>query len=136
MPGGGKGLFAVREFEEDEWICPYIGESITQNCLDQRYDEDETAPYAITDTRRRYIDSACHRGIGSMANGKFRANGTSRVLNAHNAVVEARRGSGRWLRATKPMADGSEIFVYCGEEYILDDDHTTKRTRLVDTRPC
>ena len=137
IPGAGKGVFAVREFEEDESICPCIVESITQNCLDQRYDEDETAPYAITDRRRRYIDSACRRGIGSMANGRFRADGTSRVLNAHNAVVEPRRAQGRWLRATKPIAAGGEIFVYYGDEYVLGNNHTTRRTtRLGDTRPC
>lgn len=136
IAGAGKGLFAVGEFEEDEWMCPYIGESIAQNCLDQRCDEDKTAPCAITDTRRHCIGSACRRGIGSMANGRFRVDGTSRVLNAHNAVVEPRHAQGRWLRATKPIADGDEIFVCYGDECALDDNHTTRRTRLGDTRPC
>ena len=62
IPNSGKGLFATRTIEADTWICPHNGETITQQCLDQGYDENETAPYALKDTWRWYVDSACQRG--------------------------------------------------------------------------
>jgi len=136
IPGAGKGVFATAFIPDGHWICPYVGESINQNCLESRYPGDQVAPYAVDDGRRRYIDSACLRGIGSIANGLFDAAGSSRPQDQHNAIIEARPDGSRWLRATRDIPDGSEIFVWYGDAYTLEDNHQTKRRRRDDTRPC
>lgn len=119
-------------------MIPYEGEVITQACLNQRYEVNETATYAMEAGRRRYVDSACMRGAGAMANGLF--NGLApQPLAAHNAELENRPGANHliWLRATRDIAEGDEIFVYYGEGYVLSNDHNkTRRVNLADTRPC
>lgn len=132
-----KGLFATRDFETGDWICPYSGELITNQCLEARYPGDRTAPYAVSRASDNlYIDSACVRGIGSMANGRFKRDGFSRNRCLHNAEIVTRRGAGIWLKAIRDIEEGDEIFVYYGDEYRLDLDHNTKRTKKCDTRPC
>ena len=137
IPGAGKGLFATREFQQDDWIVPYVGEVVTDPCLNQRYGDD-TAPYASEYSRRRFIDSACRRGTGARANGLFRADGRSRSINQHNAVILNRPGGngGLWLRARRNIPMGSEIFVWYGDEYRVENNHETRRSTIADTRPC
>jgi len=133
----GKGLFAFKDFEEWDWICKYVGQTVTKKCVEDRYPGMDVAPYAV-DSGRRVVDSACVRGIGSMANGKFGRNGKPRSVNAHNAQLERRkvgRRSEMWLRAIKQVKRGSEIFVWYGPEYELSE-HKTYRTTRKDTRPC
>lgn len=134
--GNFKGLFAERDFLEGEWICPYIGERITRNCLDQRYPGDITAPYAVKEGGRWVNDSACRRGIGAMANAKFRADGSCRARSQHNAFIDPRPNRGQWLRADVDISEGEEIFVWYGLDYRLDMDHKTYRTTRPETRPC
>lgn len=71
------GLFACRKdgtsFKEHDVVCPYIGEILTYNQLEQMYPGEASASYALTmgGERRRdvqKIDSACLRGIGSYVN--------------------------------------------------------------------
>ena len=152
----GKGLFTLTGVENGEWICPYVGEQISQECLDARYPGDQTAPYAVADGQfvfgdfddlvneniqgfigSPYIDSACVRGVGAMANGLFRRDGRSRTAAVHNATIDARPGyAGLWLRARKDIEPDSEIFVHYGPQYTLDDEHVTSRRQGIDTRPC
>lgn len=136
VANAGKGLFATKDFEEGEYIIPYIGEIITENCLNQRYDDEITAPYTTDFSRRRYIDSACQRGTASRANGLFRSNGRSRTRRVHNAEIVNRPSQGIWLQATRDIDRGNEIFVWYGNNYILQNNHETKRTRRQDNRPC
>jgi hypothetical protein len=135
IPNTGKGLFATRDFLSNSWICPYLGEVISQQYLDQRYVGDVTAAYAVQDGVN-FIDSACRRGIAAMANGLFRNDGHARSVNQHNAIIEQRPGQGVWLRAPINISDGDEIFVWYGDDYRLEDDHETVKRRGVDTRPC
>lgn len=122
---GGKGLFAAKNFADGDWICPHGGENIGADCMNRRYGEQNTAPYAIDDE----IDAACERGIGSMTNGKFTRNGRSRPIQEHNAELSIRRGGEYWLQATQDIAPGEEIFVYYGNAYELyDAEHDTRRT--------
>lgn len=143
VEGAGKGLFAHVAKRRFEWICPYNGEMITQNCLDARYPGDVTAPYAtqldvpFAMGGGDYEDGACVRGVGSMANGLFDVDNTSLPLAAHNATIDQRPGyPGLWLRAWRNIPQGGEIFVWYGDDYRLNDDHTTKRRVGQDTRPC
>lgn len=132
----GTGLFSTEEIPSDTWICPYVGQNINAQCLNLRYPGNTTATYAVGTSNNWSVDSACRRGIGAMANGKFRANGQSQALNRHNAVIVSRRGQGLWLKSTRRIPENREIFVFYGEDYILEADHTTKRTKLNDNRPC
>lgn len=139
---GGKGLFATRAIGAGSWICPYHGEVINRACLDQRYPGNTTATYTTTLGRATFNDSACRRGIGSMANGKFRLNGQSQTRQRHNAEIARRpnwvgtsEGS-TWLRAIRDIGEGSEVFVYYGTDYRLQQDHKTYRTTRSDSRPC
>lgn len=143
IPGAGKGLFATRPFAVDDWICPMICESLTQACFDTRYPGNVTAPYAEQDIFNapfNIVDCACERGIGSFANARFNANGTVRPLNDHNALTEHRNEIGFfvgiWLRANQPIQPGSEIFLWYGDNYILENNHTTRRRKGNDGRPC
>lgn len=135
----GIGLFATKEIQANTWICPYVGEAITKSCLDRRYPGDTTATYTVSKggrrCGRRYVDSACRRGIGSLANGKFRADGFSQSGGRHNAELKD-RGGGVWLKSTKRILANREIFVFYGDGYRLDNDHTTKRSNVADNRPC
>ena len=130
----GKGRFATRDFEEGEWIIPYIGELINETCLNDRYGDD-TAPYASAFSKRWYIDGACTRGTATRANGLFQRDGRSRTVNAHGAVIE-NRDSGLWLRARREISEGDEIFVWYGDDYLLEGAHRTRRSAIADTRPC
>lgn len=131
----GKGLFATKDFATNDWICPYEGEPITPNCLEERYPGDVTAPYSVESRNGNIVDSACARGVGAMANGLFKQNGYSKARYYHNAVL-AERGNDVWLRARKPINVNSEIHCYYGNSYRLEQTHETKRTSRVDTRPC
>lgn len=141
IEGAGKGLFSLKELDAGEWICPYVGESISEACLNNRYGEDGTAPYAVQEDdfiyEESYIDSACVRGVGAMANGLFRRDGVSRTEAQHNTTLADRPGyDGIWLKASRAIAADEELFVYYGDQYRLQDDHRTRRTRLPDNRPC
>lgn len=139
IPNSGKGLFATRPIASGAWICPYGGEEVDDACIDLRYAGNATAPYADQLNNGTNLDAACERGIGSMAQGKFGANGKSLAKNRHNAEGVSRRIGGRrtiWLRATRAIATGAEIFHYYGDEYRLEATHTTRRFRSQDSRPC
>jgi hypothetical protein len=77
--GAGIGLFATRDFEEDEFIGFYNGETSTQELQDSRYGGGDTiAPYSVTrdkkptdianNIKKDVIDSSCVRSLISLAN--------------------------------------------------------------------
>jgi len=136
IPNAGKGLFATRDFRFREYICPYVGEELPEDCITLRYGEG-TAPYA-TSSGDDSIDSACQRGIASLANGLFTPGGRSRDKRFHNAELYHNEGDNDrpWLKALRGIRSGQEIFVYYGRDYVLGNDHTTRRRRTVDNRPC
>jgi len=143
IDGAGKGLIAQSTILSGTWICPYGGEPINQACLDLRFPGDVTATYAARrDGGRGYVDAACVRGLGSMANGLFNANGRAKSRAQHNAKILDRssyggEGEGLWIRSTKNIQNGREVFVHYGFDYQLEDGlDVTKRTRRADDRPC
>ncbi len=130
IPGAGKGLFAVDKnadddaiiFHTNDRIVDYVGEKINQETLNNRYGQ-YTAPYALetkVSNPKAYIDPACVRGVGAMAN-----QGTRKKDN--NAVLKAYKGDG-YVKAIKPIRNNREIFVDYGAEYQFDEGtrHTTK----------
>lgn len=136
IPGAGRGLFATRSFDSYEFICPYEGEVVSETCLEQRYPGNAVAPYAVNFDEGNFIDSACIRGIGSIANGLF-VRGISQPRYRHDAVIAPDDEGVIWLQAIKPIPQGKEIFVYYGTDYELEDNYETVRTKdFWDTDPC
>lgn len=134
---GGRGLFATRNFQQGDWIVPYVGEIIDEECVNLRYPGDVTATYVLEDTDARFIDSACQRGTGAIANGRFnRRTGRSAPRNLHDAEIATNDQEEVWLRAIRDIPEGQEILVFYHVDYMVEDNHTTRRTRRPDTRPC
>lgn len=137
----GKGLFADKRFDRHDWICPYMGEPVTQACIDVRYPQNTQAPYAVrldipyAMGGGDYIDAACSRGVGAIANALFTATGNPMPPQDHNAQIETRL-DGLWLRARRTIRPGDEIFVHPGEDFGWDNNYVTKRMTRPDTRPC
>lgn len=144
IPGAGKGLFATRRLSKDSWICPYSGEATTMNCIHQRYPGEMTAAYTeqIPGNPNLAFDCACSRGIGSLANAHFNANGKLSALSRHNCFSRYRPVGdgvpGVWLKSTKVIKEGQEIFNWYGDGgYVLQDNHSTsRREKIPDSRPC
>jgi hypothetical protein len=134
---GGKGLFATRNIPQGTWICPYLGELITETCLNIRYPGDETAIYVEPLRPGVYIDSACQRGIGSMANGLFTPNGIPLPASFHNVLAFYRPELDQvWLWARRNIPQNTELFLHYGPDYRLQGYHNTRRRQTIDTRPC
>lgn len=142
IANAGKGLFTTKRFSAGEWICPMTGENLPIQCVHLRYPGEMTAPYAeVFDSGTRAVDCACSRGIGSLANARFNPNGTVRGVSSHNATTSVRPvGDGHpgiWLKARTVIQPGREIFLWYGNDYRLENTHTTKYRKTVpDTRPC
>lgn len=143
IPNAGKGLFATRDVCKDSWICPYVGEVLSMRRFNKRYPGSMTAPYAILlpGPGGGAVDAACTRGIASLANARFKKDGTVASLALHNCKFSHRSVGdgipGIWLKATKQIRNGEEMFAYYGEGgYLLDDNHSTeRRANVVDSRP-
>lgn len=128
IPGAGKGLFAMSKqneivFRKGDVIIEYLGEVITKNELDGRYGE-YTAPYALQETRNRYLDSACNRGIASLANRP--PVGQSQMKNAE--FVYDQRAKKIYMVSTRDILNGSEILVSYGRQYRLHETGITYAT--------
>lgn len=140
----GKGLFATRDISKDAWICPYVGELLDMRCVNKRYPGRMTAPYTelLPGPEGLAVDAACTRGIASLANARFKKDGTVASLGSHNCKASYRPVGdgipGIWLKATKTVRKGEEVFLYYGEGgYLLEDTHSTdRRANVVDSRPC
>lgn len=102
------------------------------------------APYAECGEDEECIDSACQRGIGSLANAIFTKAGNVSSVKFHNSLSRIRElRTGRkvvrqiWLKARKNIQDGEEIFHHYGNEYKLENTHSTgRRKKVPDSRPC
>jgi len=128
IPNSGKGLFAMDKtagnndiiFRKDDLICVYNGQLINGAELNKRYG-DYTAPYAVRINNDCAVDSACKRGVGSIANNNPNNNNARLSVNP-----TLRRVS---LRATKNIKNNTEIFLSYGNTYQIHEEgvhHTTK----------
>ncbi len=130
-PDHGKGLFATNGtsnndivFNKDDRIIQYNGEVLNKAELDDRYggNNKDTAPYGFQVNNNKYVDSACLRSAGSLANHK--------PLQTANAKLYYSTGSGNvYIRATKNIKNNQEIFVNYGRSYKFIDNHETKYVR-------
>ena len=117
----GKGLFAFQKggapnaiiFRENEIICEYIGEHLTDDELTERYGEDGTAPYA-TDTgiAGDNIDCAVRRGVGALIN-----HAPNRQVNCK---WRTNRNNNRvFIVASKTIRNNQELFLNYGARYVM-----------------
>lgn len=141
IPGAGRGLFATRPLSKDSWLCPYTGENTTMSYIHTRYPGEMTAPYVVGLPNGLAIDSACVRGIGSLANALFARNGNVLSVSRHNAVLRYRPVGcgipGMWLKTTKLIKPGDEIFLWYGNDYKLQGgSHSTRRLRHDASTAC
>jgi SET domain-containing protein len=128
IPNAGQGLFAVNPnvgpnaivFKRYEKIGDYNGVNKTQAELNEDY-RDYTAPYAVTVSKNRIIDSAGRRGYGSLANHKDNNNNADLISDNRNHKVI--------LRATKDIRNNQEIFVNYGDEYDFDEEGVQYSTK-------
>lgn len=126
----GKGLFAQDArrpanaviFHQGQTIVNYDGQVISNAQLDTRYG-DYTAPYGLSSGNRNE-DGACHRGIGTLANG---APAPADV----NAIYLPGPGGRLRLVATRDIRNNTEILCDYGDDYDFDDptEHVTKYAR-------
>lgn len=123
IPGAGSGLFAVRPFKKDENIVPYIGQVVSGEELDERYG-DLTGPYALGIDNYRAVDSACRRGLGAWANHQPVAQSNARFVissRGPNPTV--------WVRATKNIPVGREVFLNYGRDFRMGEPGVSFRTK-------
>jgi hypothetical protein len=107
-PGGGHALV----FRTGDPLVVYEGEHVATAQIDQQYGPRTTAPYAFKIKQNHFVDAACKRGIGSIANAPC---GTDKKTNAEYAINNA-TGTMR-LKATRPIYNGQEILVGYGAAY-------------------
>lgn len=106
----GKGLFAMDTtkddnaviFKRNDTIVQYEGEILNRNELNNRYGR-RTAPYAVQQADDRYIDSACHRGVGSLINHAPEAQSNCRFSYGRNNNIQ--------VKATKNIRNNRELFL-------------------------
>lgn len=132
IPNAGKGVFAINPkkqagelvFKRGDTIAPYMGEYLTNEELENRYD-DLTAPYGISVSKTHNRDGACDRGIGSLINHKPQAQANVRFsLNSQNKTIS--------IKASKNIRNGDELFVNYGQAYNFNENttYTTKMSRF------
>jgi hypothetical protein len=127
----GLGLFAYNPnagdndvvFKKDQKIVNYEGEFLTNDELNTRYDFNN-APYGMTVNHQRNIDSALHRGVGSMINhGNAQQNNVRFVKdNARQRVI---------LKATKTIRNNQQLYANYGNLYEFHDDHRTRKYKTL-----
>ena len=133
VAGAGKGLYAWLTpknraaqpsdvvFTKGSRIISYGGERVTAQELNARYGK-KTAPYGAG-SGGLFIDAACQRGAGGMANG-------SDKTHTANADFAAARGSGDIvIRAKKNIKHGEEVLCSYGSSYWGGTKGTSSRTR-------
>ena len=118
IPNAGKGLFADNNtnnndvvFREGNKICPYYGETLNKQQMDNRYGVTKTAAYAIQLREdETSLDAAVKRGVGSLINHKSRSYANTRFsLNRPKTEIN--------LVATKNIRNKNELFVPYGGDY-------------------
>jgi hypothetical protein len=118
IPNAGKGLFADNGtndnsvvFRAGRKICPYYGETLTPNQIDNRYGVNKTVPYAVEiKNDGTSLDGAIKRGIGSMINHKPISQANTRFsINRPQTEIN--------IVATKNIKNKRELYVPYGSEY-------------------
>ena len=126
IPHSGKGLFAQHPdkdagniilFRTGDRIIAYDGEIVTQETLNQRY-QNHTAPYGIQISKTSNEDGALHRGVGTLVNHPPKqGRSNARFSISKHRIV---------LVATKNIRNHQEIFVNYGKSYRFNENTSYK----------
>ncbi|HEX5001211.1 MAG TPA: SET domain-containing protein [Bacteroidia bacterium] len=114
LPKAGKGLFTDSDIRKGEIVCEYEGEKITWKEAERRNDLNKGG-YVYYISEKNCVDAWDNKKtFGRYAND---AAGIGRI-NGHrnNSVYDVVRGK-VYIRATKNIKAGSEIFVSYGQQY-------------------
>ena len=115
----GLGLFAKKAFKPYESICPYYGVRCKKSDL-----KDANDAYILQLYDGWYLNADWVRGIGSLANTQWNPKTGKSITAECNAKINSRPAKTvdisfkellskfPWLIATKPIAEGEEIFCF------------------------
>ena len=114
IPDSGTGLFTAVQIPKNKNIAKYTGQVKSQ----EEYNANPSG-YAIAISRGRVIDAASTQdGIARYSNDCRTKNKKSGHCSGNNArFVVNHRNDTVWLRSTKNIPAGSEIFVSYGSGY-------------------
>jgi uncharacterized protein len=115
LPKSGKGLYTKEEIKKGEFIVEYKGEIITDKEATRRAAEDDCYGYMFFINKNHCID-AYHtpQHLARYAND---AKGLARVEGFKNNAEYEIVGKKCFIKATKNIKSGEEIFVSYGKEY-------------------
>lgn len=115
LPKSGKGLYTKEDIKKGEFILEYKGEIITDKEATRRAAEDDCYGYMFFINKNLCID-AYHtpQHLARYAND---AKGLARVENLKNNAEYEIVGKKCFIKATKSIKSGEEIFVSYGKEY-------------------
>jgi len=120
IPNAGKGLFIMNKQEPEgkviikkgTIVCPYGGELIDKQTLDERYGK-KTSPYGIYVSTNNYRDAGCARGVGSVINHDSRKQNVIFTANHKSKSIN--------IKVSRDLVNGEELFVSYGRSYRLND---------------
>ena len=114
LPNSGKGLFTLKDIRKDQIVCEYEGELITWAEATKRNDKDKGG-YVYYITAKACIDAFKYKKTyGRYAND---AAGLTRVAGLRNNSTYHEVKNRVYIKATRNIPAGSEIFVSYGRSY-------------------
>lgn len=114
IPNAGKGLFAKKEYDVDDYICKFTGDYIDADELKRRDIGGARSAYFIyidDDTTLDVYNSKC---FAKYAND---AEGFKKIRGKRNNAALTQSGKTIYIRAIKHINPGDEIFVGYGKDY-------------------
>ena len=114
LPGAGKGLFTLNDIKKGQIVCEYEGERITWKDAIERNDHDKGG-YVYYINKNNCIDAYHYKNtFGRYAND---AAGVGRIKGFRNNSTYDVVKNKVFIRATRNIPAGSEIFVSYGRSY-------------------
>ena len=127
IPNAGKGLFATRDFKQNEVIGKYTGDILTRQENNERHGQHpkhDLNAYGVGITSaKKVVDASCNRGLMSLANGS--ANKASANARYMDKLMQGKVN----VRATKKIRKGQEIIVHYGAGYFTASKYHKHKTR-------
>lgn len=127
IPNAGKGLFATRDFKQNEVIGKYTGDVLTPEENSQRHGKHpvhDLNAYGVSITSaKKVVDASCNRSLMSLANGS--ANRSKSNARFMDKLVEGKVN----VRATKKIRKGQEIIVHYGKGYFTASKYHKHKTK-------
>ena len=129
IPHAGNGLFAYNPvlgendivFRANDFICLYNGETINEAEVEERYGENNTAPYTFKVQKDVFEDAAISRGIGSLINNSRNSG------HRNNCRITSYRGRAR-IKATQSIRNNMELLVCYGNAYRFEEEGVESST--------